>query len=77
MKPAGGTEDSELRVKNLKTELDALTENEIGYFIHMLSHSLVADGHRAEYGNISEVGFMGCIEADGSLRKGHDFINNY
>jgi len=44
---------------------------------HMLNHSLVADGHRAEYGVVSEAGFMGCIEADGALRAGHGVISAF
>lgn len=69
--------DDDQRVQILKNELEELTIRKIGYFIHMLNHSLVADGHRPEYGFVSEVGFMGCIEADGSLRKGHEIINEY
>ena len=43
----------------------------------MLNHSLVGDGHRPEFGVVSEAGFMGCIEADGTLRAGHEAINHF
>jgi len=52
-------------------------ERKTGFMIHVLHHSLVADCHRAEFGPVSEVGFMGCIEADGTLRAGYESIRKY
>ena len=72
-----GALDDELRASLLQVELKGLSERGLGFAIHMLNHSLVADGHRPEYGIISEAEFMGCIEADGTLRKGHNIINKY
>ncbi len=72
----GSLDDAE-RVRFLRVELRELTERNMGFCIHMLNHSLVGDGHRPEYGVVSEAGFMGCIEADGNLRTGHEAINEF
>jgi endo-1,4-beta-mannosidase len=69
--------DGAIRLRTLLVELECLDRRGIGFLVHMLHHSLVADGHRAEYGPVSHVGFMGCIEADGSLRAGYDAINSF
>ncbi len=72
----GALNDAE-RVGSLRVELRTLTERHMGFCIHMLHHSLVGDGHRPEYGVVSGAGFMGCIEADGALRAGHEMINEF
>jgi hypothetical protein len=72
-----GNLDDGIRMEILDGELSALTRRDIGFLIHELGHSLVADCHRPAYGPVSEVGFMGCIEADGSLRPGHGAIRRY
>lgn len=72
-----GDLDDARRARLLRSELAGLTARGLGFCIHMLNHSLVGDGHRPEYGPVSEAGFMGCIEADGSLRAGHGLINEF
>lgn len=72
-----GALDDRERVRFLRVELGALTGLDMGFCIHMLNHSLVADGHRADYGVVSEAGFMGCVEADGTRRAGHEVINEF
>lgn len=73
-----GRMDDLERAAALEIELDTLLSEGIGVCIHLLNHSLVADCHRPEFGVVhSGVGFMGCIEADGSLRVGHDIINRF
>lgn len=73
-----GRMDDLERAQALEIELSTLIDEGIGVCIHLLSHSLVADCHRPEYGVVhSGVGYMGCIEADGSLRPGHEIINRF
>ncbi|MCL5998207.1 MAG: hypothetical protein M1546_19470 [Chloroflexi bacterium] len=72
-----GSLDDGTRLKTLHMELSSLLEHEVGFLIHVLQHSLVADCHRPEFGPVSEVGFMGCVEADGTLRKGYASIRKY
>jgi hypothetical protein len=72
-----GGEDDIRRMELLNVELTAMTESKMGFTIHALNHSLVADLHRAEYGPVNEAGYMACIEKDGSLRKGHEKIREY
>jgi endo-1,4-beta-mannosidase len=72
-----GSLDDGARLATLHGELSALIERRVGFMIHVLHHSLVADCHRAEFGPVSEVGFMGCIEADGTMRAGYESIRKY
>ena len=66
-----------LYVEVMKVELSAFRERGLGFVAHLLHHTLVADGHRPEYGPISEAGYMAFIEADGSLRPCHEIFNDY
>ena len=50
---------------------------DFGFLAHLLHHTLVADGHRPEYGPISEAGYMAFIEAEGSLRPHHEVFNEF
>jgi len=72
-----GSLDDAVRLKTLHGELSSLVERKMGFMIHVLHHSLVADCHRPEFGPVSEVGFMGCIEADGTIRAGYESIRRY
>ncbi len=72
----GALDDSE-RAETLEFELRTLTERGFGFTIHLLHHTLVADGHRPEFGPISRAGYMACIEPDGTLRKHHEVINHF
>ena len=69
-----GSLADETRLQTLHGELSSLVDRKVGFLIHVLNHSLVADCHRREFGPVSEVGFMGCFEADGSLREGYESI---
>ena len=72
-----GTLDDKRRIETLTVELDGLVKRSIGFTAHLLHHTLVADGHRPEYGPITTAGYMAFIEADGSLRKDHDIYNDF
>jgi hypothetical protein len=71
-----GNNDDAIRVETINIELSKIVERKVGFLIHGLNHSLVADLHRPEYGP-KGVGFMGCIEKDGSMRPGHEKIREY
>lgn len=72
-----GAMDDAKRAEVLSVELGALRERSIGFLVHLLHHTLVADGHRPEYGPISQAGYMAFIEADGKLRKHHEIFNEF
>lgn len=72
-----GAMDDARRAEVLRVELGALRERGIGFLAHLLHHTLVADGHRPEYGPISQAGYMAFIEADGRLRTAHEVFNDY
>jgi hypothetical protein len=47
------------------------------WLVYLLNHSLIADAHRPEFGPLSMPGNLAFIEADGSLRPGHDVFNEF
>ena len=49
----------------------------VGWLVYLLHHSLIADAHRPEFGPVGFPGYLGFIEADGSLRAGHDVFNDF
>jgi hypothetical protein len=65
------------RIEKLQIELSAINERQIGWLIHALCHSPVADLHCPEYGPVRGPGYMACIEPDGSLRPGHEIIRDF
>jgi endo-1,4-beta-mannosidase len=65
------------RIEKLQVELSSVNERKIGWMIHALCHSPVADLHRPEYGPIEFGLYMACIEPDGSLRPGHEIIRDF
>jgi hypothetical protein len=69
--------DDAARAARLHIELGACINHKTGFLVHALWHSPVADLHRPEYGPITGPGYMGCIEKDGSLRRGHEMIRDY
>ncbi len=69
--------DDQGREHILEKSLNALNERNIAWLIYGLHHSLVADLHRPEYGAVTKPGMLHCVEADGSLRPGHDVIKKF
>lgn len=72
----GSLSDAE-RVEFIQDSLRAFNERRLGFLPHLLHHTLVADGHRPECGPIGPAGYMAFIEADGTLRAGHDVFNEF
>ena len=72
----GSLDDAE-RARIVATELSELRAKDLGFLVHVLHHSLVADCHRPQYGPVSGAGYMAFIEADGSLRPHHDIFNKF
>jgi len=72
-----GSMEDKHRSEILEVELEGLVKREIGFTAHILHHTLVADGHRPQYGPISTANYMAFIEADGSLRPYHDIFNRF
>ncbi len=72
----GSLDDLE-RAKIIRYTLGELNKRKIGWLVHALHHSLVADLHRPEFGPVSEPGNLSFIEADGSLRPYHEVWNEF
>ncbi len=65
------------RVEILRYSLGQLKKRHIGWLAYLLHHSLIADAHREEFGPTGPPGNLSFIEADGTLRPGHEAFNDY
>jgi hypothetical protein len=72
-----GSLDDAARVASLEIELGSLAKRGIGFTAHLLHETLVADGHRPQYGPVTIAGYMAFVNRDGSLRAGHDVFNRF
>jgi hypothetical protein len=74
---AWGANDDHVRAEILRYTLGELHKRSIGFVAHGLHHSLVADLHAAEYGPVGWPARLEFINADGTLRAGHDVYNEF
>jgi endo-1,4-beta-mannosidase len=72
-----GSLDDARRVEIIDYTLSQLKKRGIGWLVYLLHHSLIADAHRPEYGPVTEPGNLAFIEADDSLRTGHEVFNKF
>ncbi|HOJ39794.1 MAG TPA: hypothetical protein PK644_04930, partial [bacterium] len=72
-----GDLNDHVRVESVRYSLSQLRKRNIGYLVYLLHHSLIADAHRPEFGPVGFPGNLAFIEADGSLRPGHEIFNEF
>jgi hypothetical protein len=72
-----GARDDDQHVAVLRYTLGQLVDRKIGFAVHALNHSLVADLHRDAYGPVGHPEWLHFIDADGSLRPGHEAFNEF
>lgn len=72
-----GARDDAKHVEVLHATLKELRSRGIGFTVHALQHSLVADLHMDAYGPVGPLQWMFFVNPDGSLRKGHEAFNDY
>lgn len=72
-----GSLDDAVRVESVRYTLTQLRARNIGWTVYLLHHSLIADAHRPEFGPTGGPGNLAFIEADGSLRPGHEVYNEF
>lgn len=72
----GANDDAE-HVEIIEYTLGQLVQRHIGFVAHALNHSLVADLHAAAYGPVGAPERLEFINADGSLRAGHEVFNTF
>jgi Cellulase (glycosyl hydrolase family 5) len=72
-----GARNHDIHVEVTKYTLGALADRGIGFTVHALHHSLIADLHRDAYGPVGRAEWMHFIEADGTLRPGHEVFNDF
>jgi len=72
-----GSLDDFRRGEIIKYTLGELRKRNLGWIVHALWHSLVADLHRPEFGPVGTPGNLSFVEADGSLRRFHEVWNDF
>ena len=74
-----GALDDQVRVESARYTLEQHRKRNIGSLVYLLHHSLIADAHRPEFGPVrgDGPGNLAFIEADGSLRPGHEVFNEF
>ena len=72
-----GSLDDAKRVEIIRYTLTQLKKRNIGWLAYLLHHSMIADAHRPEYGPVSTPGNLAFIEADDTLRPGHEVFNEF
>ncbi len=73
----GGGPDDESRVESIRYTLAQLKRRGVGWLVYLLHHSLIADAHRPQFGPNGGASSLAFIEADGSLRPGHEVFNEF
>ncbi len=72
-----GAVDDEKHVEVMRYTLGELCRRGIGFTVHALQHSLVADLHYPEYGPVGFPEVLHFVNPDGSLRRGHEAFNEF
>lgn len=72
-----GSLDDAVRVESIRYTLTQLKKRGVGWLVYLLHHSLIADAHRPEFGSVGFPGDLAFIEADDSLRPGHEVFNEF
>jgi len=72
----GAVDDAD-HVEIMRYTLGELAKRNIGFMAVGLHHSLTADLHSARYGSVGWPGRLEFINADGSLRQGHEAFNEF
>jgi len=72
-----GAIDDAQRVEIIRYTLAQLKQRGIGWLVYLLHHSGIADAHRPQHGPVGGPGNLLFIEADGSLRPGHEIYNEF
>jgi len=72
-----GAIDDAKHVEVMRYTLGELKRRGIGFIVHALQHSLVADLHYPAYGPVGWPEVLHFINPDGSLRAGHAAFNEF
>jgi hypothetical protein len=72
----GATDDAK-HVEVMRYTLGELRKRGIGFTVHALQHSLVADLHWTSYGPVGWPEVLHFVNPDGSLRAGHEAFNDF
>ena len=72
-----GAMTDEDRVEVIRFTLDTLSQHGLGFVVHALHYSLVADLHYPEDGFVGHSYNLAFTTRDGELRPGHEIFNQY
>jgi hypothetical protein len=74
---AWGSLDDNWRVQNIRHSLTEFSSRNIGWILHALQSSRVADLHDPEDGPVGGPGNLAFVAKDGTLRPGHEVFNEF
>lgn len=72
-----GSLDDLKRAEIVRLSLSAHAECGIGFIVHALNYSHVADLHDAQDGVVGSPGNLAFIDKEGKIRKGHEVFNEF
>jgi len=72
-----GALTDENRVEVIRFTLDTLSKHNLGFVVHALHYSFVADLHNTDDGPVGHSYNLAFTNKDGSLRGGHEIFNRY
>ena len=72
-----GSNDDMTRAKIVELSLSAHAKCDIGFIVHALNYSHVADLHGKEDGVVGCAGNLAFTDREGRLRKGHEVFNKF
>jgi hypothetical protein len=72
-----GSFDDAWRKENIRFTLSELAKRNIGWILHALHYSKVADLHDPEDGPVGGPGNLAFIQKDGTIRPGHEIFNEF
>lgn len=72
-----GALQDDVRAEIVRFTLDTLQKRGVGFLVHALAYSRVADLHDSEDGFVGAPGNLSFLNKDGTLRRGHDVFNEF
>jgi len=72
-----GAIDDAKHLETMHYTLGQLAKRDIGFTVVGLQHSLVADQHYPAYGPVGHSEVLHFVNPDGTLRQGHEALNDY
>jgi hypothetical protein len=69
--------DDAARARDSRYELEEIDRRGLGFMAYVMHHSRMPDSHGTDGGPVGFPGDLSFIKADGRLRQGHEFFNQF